>query len=287
MSRQECGVCSLEHAKTRHKLDHKALELRVQELEFEARVAETDINDDCLTYDTGSLDQAETYTDGLQYQITAAEEGRYNSVVSELVIAQHNLSLFRARSPAFSSMVERSYPASPIPKAHHRPTSLGAHSPGPSSLRYEIKAEDIPDPRRSRLPPKCYNKNDSAFDLHSTTMEVEHIEYLENDCHLDAGTEDTRIEEPNLNLAEEYLDENFVVYDDETEGTKSLVNGWPGEEDRSEEIQEANEVWTEAIAEMDSGKENAWLGLQLRAGCFEEARKAFTEMDLIGLGLGF
>jgi len=287
VSRQECGVCSLEHTKTRHKLDHKALELRVQELEFEARVAETDINNDRLTHDTSSLVQPETHTDGFRYPITVAQEERYNSVVSELVTAQHNLSVFKARCPAFLFMVERSYPASPIPKAHHRPTSLAALNPGPSSLRHEIKAEDIPDPKRGRLPPKCHNKNDSAIVLRSTTMEVEHVEYLENDYHLDAGIEDTRIEEPNLNLEGEYLDENFVVYDDEAEGTKSLITGWPGEEDRIQEIQEANEVWTEAIAEMDSGKENAWLGLPLRAGCFEEARKAFTETDMAGLGIGF
>jgi len=295
ISRQQCGVCSFELAKARHALDRKALELRVHELDFELRVAQTGIEDNYSAKDNHPLDQCTSYTESTEYgttntsgaHIEDTEEQRYDYVISELAAAEHNLSLFMTRSPNYTYLLERSYPISRAPKVHHRPSTLASRSSGPSSLRHEIKAEDIPEPKRKYLPSKCYNKNDSAIDLQSTMIETEHIEFLEDDFHLDAGIEDVRIENTSLDLEGEYSDENFVVYDDEAEGTKKLVNGWPGEEDLSQQVAEANDIWTEAIAEMEYAKENAWTGLQLRVGRFGEARKAFNEMELAGIGLGF
>jgi len=282
-------MCSLEHAKARHILDHKALELRVQELEFEARVAETNLNDHQLVYDTGLPDDKNdlqySSTDTTTTHVTLAEQERYNSILTELAKAKNNLAYFQARALAVSFMLERSYPASPMPKAYHRPSICQNRNPGPSSLRFELEPEDIFIPERERLPSKHYNKQDSAVDLHSDSIGAEHIERLEEDeYYLDAGIEETI---PGLNLQEECTDDEFVPYDDESEGTKNLVTGWPENEDVSRETSEANEIWTEAITEMEERSEIAWVGLPLRAGCSEQARKAFGEIEVVGLGVEF
>lgn len=276
VSKQECGTCSLEHAKARHALDHKALKLRVQELGFEARVAETFLDDHELVYETELTDDKDELhsptKDVTTTQFTLAEQERYDSVLAELAVAKDNLAYFEARAPFISFMLERSFPASPIPKTYHRPSICQSRTPGPSSLRFEIEPENISDPKRGRPASKYYNKHDSAIDLHGKSIQTEHIERLEDDgYHLNAGIEDAS---PSLNCQEECSDNEFVLYDDESEGTKRLVSGWPDDED-----------WTEAIAEMSGGNENAWVDLPLRAGCSEQVTKTFADTEVVGLGL--